>query len=232
MEYKYTPNENFEDLASGRVLYHMGGEPSFPVRLALEIYERCRQYSVKKSELTLYDCCCGGAYMLTVLGLMKNSTIAKLYGSDIDPKSLKLAKDNLSLLTPSGLHRRREELEALYQQFGKTSHMEALTSLDSIEKLLPEKLSASVFLRNALEAGALHFTPDIIITDVPYGNLVQWDEGSGGSNQMMAALSGICGPDTILCICMDKKQKLQTDLYQRLERQMIGKRKFEIYKRK
>lgn len=49
---------------------------------------------------------------------------------------------------------------------------------------------------------------------------------------MMDALSEVCGPDTILCVCMDKKQKIQTDLYQRLERQLVGKRKFELYKKK
>jgi hypothetical protein len=33
MEYKYAKNENNEDFASGRVLYHVGGEPTFPVRI-------------------------------------------------------------------------------------------------------------------------------------------------------------------------------------------------------
>lgn len=41
MEYKYTNNENYEDFASGRVLYHVGGEPTFPIRLTLELFERC-----------------------------------------------------------------------------------------------------------------------------------------------------------------------------------------------
>jgi hypothetical protein len=30
---------------------------------------------------------------------------------------------------------------------------------------------------------------------------------------------------------MDKKQKLQTEQYQRLEKQLVGKRKFEIYRK-
>lgn len=51
MEYKYAKNENFEDFASGRVIYHMGGEATFPVRLTLEIYERCIQYSNKKTDI-------------------------------------------------------------------------------------------------------------------------------------------------------------------------------------
>ncbi len=232
MEYKYTPNESYEDYAAGRVIYHMGGEPTFPVRLSLEIYERCLQYSDKKSDITLYDCCCGGAYMLTILGLLKSNTISRLYGSDIDSKSITLAADNLSLLTKTGIKKRKDELLMLYQKYGKASHMEALLSIDRFEKLLSTELQTSVFHRNAFEVSDLPFIPDIVITDVPYGNMVEWDEGSGGINGMMEALSEVCGRDTIICVCMDKKQKIKTETYQRLERQLIGKRKFEIYKKK
>ncbi len=232
MEYKYTQNDNYEDFASGRVLYHMGGEPTFPVRLTLELYERCLQYSIKKTDITLYDCCCGGAYMLTILGLLKNSTIARLYGSDIDSKSIKLAEDNLGLLTESGLQRRKSELEALYNAYGKASHLDALQSVERIEKLLNSTITARVFLQNAFELCDLSFVPDIIITDVPYGNLVEWDAGNGGINQMMDSIAKICSRETILCVCMDKKQKIQTEIFKRLEKQMIGKRKFEIYQLK
>lgn len=230
MEYKYAKIDNYEDFASGRVLYHMGGEPTFPVRLTLELYERCRQYSARKTELTIYDCCCGGAYMLTVLGLLKGNTIAKLYGSDINERSIWLAEDNLSLLTEAGIRKRRMQLEALYSEFGKESHREALESINRIEKRLTNKLTASVFVRNALKPVSLPFIPDLIITDVPYGQMAEWNEGSGGINQMMDAIYENCSEETILCICMDKKQKIQTDKFQRLERQVVGKRKFEIYK--
>jgi len=236
MEYKYAKNQNYEDFASGRVLYHMGGEPTFPVRLALEIYERCRQYSAKKKDITIYDCCCGGAYMLTVLGILKADTIARIYASDIDPGSIKLANDNLGLLTDAGLKKRRNELEALYKNYGKQSHREALESLERIEKLISDNLitaniTTDVFIRNATEPGKLSFVPDIIITDVPYGNMTNWNESSGGVNQLMDALFEICGQDTIICICTDKKQKIQTQRYQRLEKQLVGKRKFEIFKK-
>ncbi|MDF2609188.1 MAG: hypothetical protein K0R92_662 [Lachnospiraceae bacterium] len=151
MEYKYAQNDNYEDFASGRVLYHVGGEPTFPVRLALEMYERCLQYSDKKRDISLYDCCCGGAYMLTILGLLKSNTISKLYGSEIDLKSIKLAEDNLGLLTKSGVKKRRSELDALYKKYGKVSHMEALQSIDRIEKLLTKEIKTFVFNRNVLE---------------------------------------------------------------------------------
>ncbi len=230
MDYKFTQNDNYEDFACGRVLYHVGGAPTFPVRLALEIYERSLQYSKKKKDISLYDCCCGGAYMLAILGLLKSNTISKIYGSDINLNSIKLASDNLGLLSEAGITKRRTELETLYNNYGKASHMEALQSLNRIEELLPKDIKTSVFPKNALEICDLPFTPDIIITDVPYGNLVEWNDACKGINQMMDGLSKICGDDTIICVCMDKKQKIQTEKYQRLERQMVGKRKFEIYK--
>jgi len=232
MEFKYAKNDNYEDLASGKVLYHASGKPTFPVRLTLEIYERCLHFSHKKTDISLYDCCCGGAYMLTVLGLLKSNTISKLYGSDIDLESIKLAEANLFLLTESGIKKRRSELEALYIKYNKVSHMGALQSIDRIEKLLSKEINTCVFKQNVLEICDLPFIPDIIITDVPYGNLVEWGEGCGGINQMMDTLSEVCGQETIICVCMDKKQKIQTDIYQRLERQLVGKRKFEIYQKK
>lgn len=169
--------------------------------------------------------------MLTILGLLKSNSIANLYGSDIDAKSLKLAEDNLSLLTGSGIRKRRGEIEALYDKYEKESHREALISVDRIEKLLTKEIKANVFPRNALQTSDLPFIPDIIITDVPYGNLVEWDDSSKGVNQLMNVVSSVCGKDTIVCICMDKKQKIQTDLFHRLEKQVIGKRKFEIYQK-
>ncbi len=232
MNYKYAKDDNYEDFSSGRVLYHLGGEPTFPVRLSLEIYERCLHYSKKKTDITLYDCCCGGAYMLTILGLLKRSTISTIYGSDINQSSLQLAKDNLSLLTKSGMNKRRGEIEELFHKYSKPSHQEALYSINRLETLLKDDIKTFVFNQSILESCELPFHPDIIITDVPYGNLVEWGEGNGGINQMMCVLSEFCNSETIICICMDKKQKIQTDLFDRLERQLIGKRKFEIYRKK
>lgn len=128
-------------------------------------------------DISLYDCCCGGGYMLTILGLLKSNSISSLYGSDINSESLKLAGNNLSLLTKSGISRRRDELEALYQKYKKVSHEEALHSIDRIEQRLTKDIVTSVFKRNVFEVSNLPFIPDIIITDVPYGNMVEWDEG-------------------------------------------------------
>ncbi len=232
MEYKYARNDNYEDFACGRVIYHMGGVPTFPVRLSLEIYERCLHYSKKQKDIRLYDCCCGGGYMLTVLGFLKNNTITEIYGSDIDTGYVKLANDNLSLLSGEGLQRRRKELGLLYEKYGKESHAQALQSLERLRQLPHSEIKTHIFSQDAFEMDDLPFIPDIIITDVPYGNLVEWNDESSSVNRLLEVLSGVCDTETILCVSMDKKQKIQTNLYQKLEQQIIGKRKFEIYQKK
>ena len=95
MEYRFekTPR-NYEDFASGKVLYNAKRTTAFPVRLASEIYLRGKSYlqrKTQKSTYTLYDPCCGGAYMLTVLGLLHGGDLERLIGSDVDPKAVELA---------------------------------------------------------------------------------------------------------------------------------------------
>ncbi|WP_052703091.1 hypothetical protein [Paenibacillus beijingensis] len=136
MEYLYEKyDQNYEDFASGRVLYNAYGTTSFPVRLASEIIQRCfRLLEIKgnKGPYSLYDPCCGGAYMLTVIGLMHGHRINNIYASDVDREVLQVAERNLSLLTPSGLAQRKEQLTQLAALFQKKSHEEALASLERL----------------------------------------------------------------------------------------------------
>lgn len=55
MVYKYCENENFEDLASGRVIAQRAGFPNFPVRLAQEIFGRCCSYLETHDRICIYD---------------------------------------------------------------------------------------------------------------------------------------------------------------------------------
>ena len=62
MEYKFAPNENYEDLSCGRVIYHRKGFANYPVRLASEILQQGLEIIEKPSEkISIYDPCCGGA---------------------------------------------------------------------------------------------------------------------------------------------------------------------------
>ncbi|MDF2544817.1 MAG: hypothetical protein K0S47_4535 [Herbinix sp.] len=231
MEYKYSQDDNFEDFACGRVIYHKTGMPSFPVRLANEIYRRCLSYLESKENITLYDPCCGGGYLLTVLGVQNNHSIGKLYGSDIDPTAVSLAADNLSLLTKAGLEKRKQELQQMYTQFGKQSHLDALDSLPVFANLLAKELPSEVFLLDILsdQLADRNFTADIICVDVPYGNMVSWSaDDTDAINIMIQNLSHFMNEDTVLAVISDKKQKLNYDQFRRLEKNNIGKRKFEL----
>ena len=121
MEYLYCKDDNFQDFASGRVLYGGKGIPNFPIRLLLEIYGRALERSNKKEDLVIYDPCCGGGYSLTILGYFQNKYIRKIYGSDIDEDMVAHAKKNISLLTDVALKKRKAEIEELYNSYGKES---------------------------------------------------------------------------------------------------------------
>lgn len=231
MEYLYCKDDNFEDFASGRVLYGGKGIPNFPVRLLNEIYGRTVSYLESKKDLVIYDPCCGGGYALTVLGFSHNRDIRKMYGSDIDEGMTAHAKKNAGLLTASGLKSRRNEIEQLYKEYGKLSHGEALSSCDKLKCLLNQEIPVEIFKADCTET-LPKIAPDIIITDVPYGNLVDWkNEAQISIDSMLEQLWLISHEQTILAICMDKKQKYHCEKWRRLEKHTIGKRRFEILRR-
>lgn len=166
---------------------------------------------------------------MTVLGFFYNDNIVKLYGSDIDGYMTAHAKKNLSLLSDAGLSTRRAELEELFQGYGKESHQEAIHSCDKLKEMLVKEIPAEIFSADCTKDLA-RISPDVIITDVPYGNLVEWQENAAlNPDEMMNRLWDISREGTVLAVCMDKKQKCHTEQWTRVEKQNIGKRRFEIY---
>ncbi len=204
--------------------------PNFPVRLGNEIYRRCTAYFPGKDRFTVYDPCCGGGYLLTVLGFC-NHNIAKILASDISDEMVSIAAKNLALLTGEGLIQRKQELEDLLRLYQKSSHREALNSLERLLRLLSRDIPSTIFTADCTRSIPLEDAPDIIITDVPYGSLTAWEKDPADSLQAMyLQLSKIAHPNTILAVTMDRKQKCLGGIWNRLEKQMIGKRKFEIYR--
>ena len=226
MNYLYCPAGNYEDFASGRVIHGAKGIPNFPVRLIAEIFGRAMAASPKKDHLVVYDPCCGGAYSLAIIGFFYGSSIEKIYGSDISEDMIECARKNLELLTYEGLDRRRSELHKLYEEFGKDSHLDAIGSVETLRRRLGGEIASEAFVADCTKA-LPDIKPDIIITDIPYGNLVDWG-GEGEISAMMESLYNIAGEDTILAVCMDKSQKITGDKWQRTAKQNIGKRRFEI----
>lgn len=233
MQYKYCGDENFEDLSSGRVIIHRSGTTNFPVRLSQEIYCRCLSYMKSRENLTVYDPCCGGGYLLTILGFLNPFKISQLIGSDIDENAVQLAGDNLTVLSAEGINKRKEHLLSLYEQHKKPSYAETIKSAERLSVLAEQRnINIRVFTADALKYDYANsdFKADIIITDVPYGNLTSWQGDGFEMNALLDNLILCLKPDSVLAVCSDKSQKINNTNYKRLEKQLIGKRKFEILK--
>ncbi|MCA9894828.1 MAG: hypothetical protein KC615_17705 [Anaerolineae bacterium] len=230
MKYRYvTERENYEDLASGRVLLSQPGAPSFPVRLASEILQRCDEY-LPDGPLTVFDPCCGGGYLLIVLGFLHSNRIAALYGADIVPDVVGLAQRNLDLLTETGLAARRQSLAEMLTTYGKDSHKEALASADRLRKLTPHSIDLGAWAADATQRCLPLNSIDLLITDVPYGVEVVW-RGDAVSDPITALLDAqlpALKSGGIAAIISDKKQRAVHPAYERRLHDTLGKRRITI----
>jgi 23S rRNA (guanine2535-N1)-methyltransferase len=233
-------NKNYEDFSSGRVLYNQQGTTSFPVRLGSEIFQQCVSFLMKqeiKKPYTLYDPCCGGAYLLTSLGYLHGDDIAKIYASDIDEKVISLAEKNLSLLSITGLNDRIKQIEKMFAEYGKESHAEALQSASILKKILEgqsEIIETTCFTADITEASGLKDKVncvDIVITDLPYGDIVQWGGRSSEEEAVMKLLDKlleVLADISIVAAISKKKTKVKHDKYKRVEQFNIGKRQVTL----
>ncbi|OZB97991.1 hypothetical protein [Paenibacillus sp. XY044] len=240
MEYLYeTKAGSYEDYASGRVLYNAPGVTSFPVRLGSEIVQRCFDFFEKRGNsgpYTLYDPCCGGAYLLTVTGFLHGPRIRRMYASDVDPNALSVAGKNLALLTKEGLRNRELQLRELYENYGKPSHKEALESLDRFKPAVSGLTldESVVFQDNITEPHHLDQVDQpiqMVLTDLPYGDLVSWE--SGLTNPVSALFEHVypllSSKGAVVAMIADKSQKLGHARYKRLQHFKVGKRQVAIF---
>ncbi len=229
-QYRYaTENLNYEDYAAGRVLVNHPGATSFPVRLASEIFQHCDALLDRRGAYRVYDPCCGTGYLLTVMGFLHGEQISEIQASDIDPAALNFAQRNLALLSPAGLEARIHQLEALRKQYGKESHAGALASAYRLaEKTRPHIMSA-VYAADAtrpnLDAPAQSI--DLLITDVPYGQLKHW-QGEASISALLAAQSPLLRPGAIAAIITLRGVPVQHRAYHPLRRFHIGKRQITL----
>jgi hypothetical protein len=256
MSYRFaTDRKNYEDFASGRVLYSEPGTTSFPVRLAEELYGQGRQLLIGLSShppYRLYDPCCGGGYLLTVLGLLHGEDFAAIAASDIAGSAVALAERNLALLTAEGLERRLRQLRGLYDAHGKASHREAEDSAARLFSLLQSTPPATMCFRYNITAAPLPAAIgpiDLVIADLPYGNLVSWHSvdtspGNHAGNpdaptpdavpnqaeghhaaELLANLLPCLAEPAVVILVSDKKQPIAHPAYRRLKQGKLGKRK-------
>ncbi len=222
MTYRYALRRGDDsDLASGRVLRSAPGMPGFPVRLASEIFQRAVALHGSTGPSTVWDPCCGSGYLLTVLGLLHPERLHTLVGTDLDEQALSLARGNLALLTPEGLQLRRRELHQLAEAHGKAAHQEAVQSADrllhQVQKAAPPMLvtgQADAVDPHQLATALDGTRPDLVLTDVPYGQLTHWSAGVSTHAQPIATLArtvaAVVPPTAIVAItCRARRVPLE-----------------------
>ena len=242
MPYRFaTENKDYSAYASGRVFYGTPGHPAFPVRLISEVFQRCqaiRQASGQSAPAVIYDPCCGGGYHLSTLAYLHWADIRMIIGSDVDGEALKTARRNLGLLTPFGLAQRQQEIEQMLAKFGKASHVAALEEVNRFKTLLAgnqaiHPIKTELFQANCLKKESLVAqidgrTIDIILADVPYGDLSQWHTDRSDTpplSRLLDSLSAVVNSQTIIAIMANKAQKCSHPSYNRIDRFQIGKRR-------
>jgi SAM-dependent methyltransferase len=241
LEYRFAASEPREHFASGRVLYNARGAAPFPVRLADEIAQRCFHALEERGcvgPYAVYDPCCGSGYLLTVIGLLHGPRIRAVLASDIDASMLEIARRNLSLLTEAGMRARTEQLRELYAQFGKPSHREALESAAILEGYRARgPIEAIEVFQADITAGAPDFfreggfgPADIVIADLPYGQLTGWRSGSADPAGMtLDSLLPCLKPGaSVVALIADKSLKPRHERYRRVALLKAGKRQISL----
>ncbi len=245
MKYRFVQNqEDYSDYASGAVFHGAPGQPSFPVRLANEIFQRClalRQAALGPGPCRLYDPCCGGAYHLSTLAYFNWENIRQIIGSDIDAEALSFARRNLALLTLDGLDARLAEIAGLAAQYHKPSHLAALRSGQALRARLLARLAlhpihTRLFQADATDGAALRQNlgdqkADIVITDIPYGRRSEWsfEHAAPGATDnplqvMLEALLPVLATGAVVAVASSKQGPVSHPAYQQAGKLKLGKR--------
>ena len=237
MEYKYAKKRSYEDYFAGRVIYHQKGRTNFSVKITEELINRAMDMSVKSSDLTIYDPCCGSGYLLTIAGFLFPNNFSKIIGSDIDEAALELASLNLSLLSSDGLRTRKEAIEDMYERFQKSSHRDALESVEKFEnsishrKKCPEINLFKSDITKEIGPSNINFKADIIFVDVPYGEIIDWKSESESLLNISLLLESVklmVDENSILIVSSRKKEIINSNSFKRIKKFNIGKRKIEF----
>ncbi|MBK0865669.1 rRNA methyltransferase [Saccharopolyspora sp. HNM0986] len=233
MSYRYeTGRADFSDLAGGFVLKAVPGFPGFPVRLASEVFQRAAQLCGAAERVTLWDPCCGSGYLLSTIGLLHRQRLAAVFGTDADPDALGVAASNLRMLSRDGLLERRRELAGMAERHGKNSHQAAVDAADRLIAGLPSEPGprtgtavANAFDPEQTAAALGGRAPDIVCTDVPYGDQVGW---SGAPDDPIPALirsiAEVVPPSAVIAVTCRARKVPLGDGIRAAERLKVGHR--------
>ncbi|XVQ87056.1 rRNA methyltransferase [Microbispora siamensis] len=221
MTYRHaTVRDDYADLASGAVLHSAPGFPAFPVRLASEMFQRAMELR-GGGRATVWDPCCGSGYLLTVIGLLHRTRISAVLASDIDPAAVVIAERNLSLLTRAGLAARAAHLTEQAERWGRASYTAAAeaaqrlaTGLSTDGGDLPRAVyQADVFAADRLRQVLGGHRPDVVVTDVPYGEQTTWHgpNGADGAVGMLDTLGSVLDENAVIALAVRGRKAPRAD---------------------
>ena len=220
MAYLYAlTRENYEDLSSGGVLRSAPGYPAFPVRLASEIFQRAAAFG-PGGPVSVWDPCCGSGYLLTVLSFLHRRDITGVLGTDLDPAALALAQQNLDLLSEHGLDARSAELRERAERLHKPAYLDTAAAAQRLGPrlagqggALPHTVAqADVLDPEQLRRALSGHRPELVMTDVPYGDQTSWGgpNGAAGIAGMLRALETVLDDDAVIAVAT-RGRKVRVD---------------------
>ena len=241
MNYRFAlENRNYEDYSSGRVFYNKKGTTSFSVRLASEIYQLCKSILMKQGcnkPYVLYDPCCGGAYLLASISFLHGEEISKIFASDVDEAVIPLAQKNLALQTTEGMDQRIIEIQKMIVEYGKESHFRALESALKLKSILERrsntievKCFVSDITKNNNLCNTIHDV-NMIITDLPYGEIVSWDsieDEKVAVEKLLDNVIIVMSSESVIAIISRSKSKIKHKDFKKVMRFVMGKRQITI----
>jgi hypothetical protein len=229
---------DYADLASGAVLHSAPGFPAFPVRLAAEMFLRGLALVGGRAPVTIWDPCCGTGYLVTVLALLHRRRVDQVIASDIDARAVTLARRNLRLLTGDGLGERAAELTGRADRFGKPSYAATAEAATRLARQLAGHggdVPAVAGVADAFDSGQLvpvlgGRTPQLVITDVPYGEQTHWHgpAAGGGLPAMVRAVAAVVPPETVMVVAARGRRVPLGAVAPPIERFKVGTRSVAI----
>lgn len=233
MAYRYAlARESYADL-SGGVLHSAPGFPAFPVRLASEMFQRALEFA-PGSSAQVWDPCCGSGYLLTALALLHRLDITGVLGTDLDPAALTLARKNLGLLSEHGMDARADELRARAERLDKPAYLDAAAAARRLARGLSQRggaLPYGVAQADVFNPGQLRHVldgrrPNLVITDVPYGEQTSWvgPNGAAGIDGMLRALAEVLDDDAVIAVATRGRKPRLAETHRRLASFRIGTR--------
>lgn len=229
MSYRYaTERTDHSALASGQVLRSAPGYPGFPVRLASELLQRAMVH-VEGDRVRLWDPCCGSGYLAAVLGLLHRDRLTHVRATDVDEDAVGIAARNLELLTAAGLAEREQELRRSARDFGRVAFVERAedardlaAGLAAMGGDLPHGSAVADVFGLTDPVGA-----DLVVTDVPYGEMTQWAGGVPDQDPirgLLASMGRVLPQHAVVVVAARTRRVPLPEGVRALERVKVGNR--------